>query len=82
MFKTNKIKIVKFKLLKFNISGNNIMQKSSGEKHLEISPQTKEVDIVNTINNINNHFCLKFIRKNIIGNKNVRNLREENTPMI
>ena len=63
MFKTNKIKIVKFKLLNFNISGNNIIQKSSGEKHLEISPQTKEVDIVNTINNINVHFCQNSFEK-------------------
>ena len=65
----------------FITSGNKIKQKISGEKHLDKSPQTKDVDRVRTIKRRYNNFSLQLNLKNKKISKNRKNFKVENIPI-
>ena len=63
------------------VLGNKIKQNTSGEKHLDKSPHTKDVEKVTLTNKINRNFSLRSILKNSKKINNIKNLIEENIPI-
>ena len=63
------------------VLGNKIKQNISGEKHLDKSPHTKDVEKVSMTNKINRNFSLRSILKNSKKINNIKNLIEENIPI-